>query len=111
MTAEARRYERSPIARYHKKGSFHVTSYDKKFHYLRANNISRGGICINIPAALYTGESVQFCYISKAEKLELEGTVAWCKKEQTSDYSNYHAGLKFNTSDHEKSINLHKMLT
>ncbi len=110
MTAEARHYERSPISRYHKEGSFHIISDDKEFHYLRANNISKGGICIDVPSALHTGEPVQFRYISKTEKLELEGTVAWCREEQTADYANYQIGLQFNTEEQTTSANLHKLL-
>ncbi|NOY72210.1 MAG: PilZ domain-containing protein [Gammaproteobacteria bacterium] len=103
MIAEARRFERTPISQYHKEGSFHVISYNKKFHYLRANNISQGGICIEIPSALYAGESVQFRYISTTKKLELEGMVAWCKKEQASDYPKYRAGLQFKIDGQEAS--------
>jgi len=109
MTTEARHYERSPISRYHKKGSFHVISDDKEFHYLRANNISKGGICIDVPSALHAGENVQFRYISKAEKLELEGTVAWCKEEKIADYANYQVGLQFNTEEQSRSASLYKL--
>lgn len=112
---DTRQHPRTAIPKYFPGGTFHLIAGDRRYHYVRANDISQSGIGLDIPSSLPAGTSVRLRYISTNWRTDLDGEVVWCGAgelvgEGDAAYQNYRVGLSFASDNAASSALLYLAL-
>ena len=115
MNTDTRQHPRTAIPKYFPTGTFHLIAGERRYHYLRANDVSQGGMGLDIPSSLPPGTSVRLRYISNHWRTDLDGTVVWCGPgevvgEGDAAYQSYRVGLRFASDNAASSALLYLAL-
>lgn len=102
MFSDNRIHARLAVPRYYTGGSFHLIDGERKYHYIRANDVSIEGVGLDVPSAIERGAQVKVCFTSEGWRADLDGTVMWCSRadrvsgvnQQT--YPNFRVGVRLN---------------
>lgn len=102
MFSNNRIHARLSVPRYYTGGSFHLIDGERKYHYIRANDICIEGVGLDVPSAIARGAQVKVCYKSEGWRSDLDGTVMWCARSDRvggvsrRPYPNFRVGIRLN---------------
>lgn len=101
MFSDSRMHARLSIPKYYTGGSFHLIDGERKYHYIRANDVCMAGVGLDLPSEVKRGTQVKVCFTSEGWRADLEGTVMWCDRADRVGVSkqslqNYRVGIRFN---------------
>lgn len=115
MFNDNRMHERLSVPKYYTGGSFHLVDGDRKYHYIRANDVCVAGVGLDLPSAIDRGKQVKVCFTSQEWRADLEGTVMWCERADRigvskQSYQNYRVGILLNPNNSEDNAQLYLTL-
>ena len=102
MFSDNRTHARLAVPRYYTGGSFHLIDGERKYHYIRANDVSVEGIGLDVPSSIERGAQVKVCFTSEGWRADLDGTVMWCARADRVSgvnqltYPNFRVGVRLN---------------
>ena len=111
MFSENRMHARMSVPKYYTGGNFHLIDGDRKYHYIRANDVSVAGLGLDLPSAIDRGTQVTVCFTSQEWRVDLEGTVMWCERADRigvskQSYQNYRVGISLNPENSDNNATL-----
>lgn len=116
MLSDNRMHERLPVPKYYTGGSFHLLEGDRKYHYIRANDVSAEGVGLDIPSPIERGTQVKVSFTSQGWRTDLDGTVMWCQRADRvggvsqQSYQNYRVGIRLNPENADDNAMLYMTL-
>lgn len=116
MFSDNRMHARLAVPRYYTGGSFHLIDGERKYHYIRANDVSIEGIGLDVPSAIERGAQVKVCFTSEGWRADLDGTVMWCSRADRVSgvsqqaYPNYRVGVRLNAGNSQDNALLYLAL-
>jgi hypothetical protein len=115
MFSDNRTHARLSVPRYYTGGSFHLIDGERKYHYIRANDVCVAGVGLDLPSAIDRGKQVKVCFTSQEWRADLEGTVMWCERADRigvskQSYQNYRVGILLNPENSEDNAQLYLTL-
>lgn len=115
MFSDNRMHARLSIPKYYTGGSFHLIDGERKYHYIRANDICVTGIGLDVPSAIERGTPVKVCFTSEGWRADLDGTVMWCARADRigvskQTYQNYRVGVRLNSENSQDNALLYLTL-
>jgi hypothetical protein len=116
MFSDNRIHARLPVPRYYTGGTFHLIDGERKYHYIRANDVSIEGIGLDVPSAIERGAQVKVCFTSEGWRADLDGTVMWCARADRVSgvhqqaYQNFRVGVRLNPDNSQDNALLYLAL-
>jgi hypothetical protein len=115
MFSDNRLHARLSVPKYYRGGSFHLIDGERKYHYIRANDVCAAGVGLDLPSAIECGKQVKVCFTSQEWRADLEGTVMWCERADRiglskQSYQNYRVGILLNPENSEDNSLLYLTL-
>jgi hypothetical protein len=115
MFNDNRMHARLSVPKYYTGGSFHLVDGERKYHYIRANDVCEAGVGLDVPSAIERGTQVKVCFTSQEWRADLEGTVKWCERSDRmgvskQSYQNYRVGIQLNPDNSEDNSLLYLTL-
>lgn len=115
MFSDNRTHARLSVPKYYTGGSFHLIDGERKYHYIRANDVCVAGVGLDLPSAIDRGKQVKVCFTSQEWRADLEGTVMWCERSDRigvskQSYQNYRVGILLNPENSEDNAQLYLTL-
>jgi len=115
MFSDNRTHARLSVPKYYTGGSFHLIDGERKYHYIRANDVCVAGVGLDLPSAIDRGKQVKVCFTSQEWRADLEGTVMWCERADRigvskQSYQNYRVGILLNPENSEDNAQLYLTL-
>ena len=115
MFNDNRMHARLSVPKYYTGGSFHLVDGDRKYHYIRANDVCVAGVGLDLPSAIDRGKQVKVCFTSQEWRADLEGTVMWCERADRigvskQSYQNYRVGILLDPNNSEDNAQLYLTL-
>ena len=112
MFSENRIHARLSVPRYYTGGSFHLIDGERKYHYIRANDVCVAGVGLDLPSAIERGKQVKVCFTSQEWRADLDGTVMWCQRADRigvskQSYQNYRVGILLNPENSDDNALLY----
>jgi len=107
MFKDSRIHTRISVPKYYTGGSFHLIDGERRYNYIRANDICIEGIGLDVPSSIERGTQVKVCFTTTGWRTDLEGTVVWCSREDRvggvsqKSYPNYRVGIRLNEENAE----------
>ena len=116
MFSDNRMHVRISVPKYYTGGSFHLIEGERKYHYIRANDVCIEGIGLDVPSAIERGAQVKVSFKSEGWRADLDGTVMWCTRadrvagvsQQT--YPNFRVGIRLNPDNTQDNTQLYLTL-
>ena len=59
MFSDNRIHARLSVPKYYTGGSFHLIDGERKYHYIRANDVCVAGVGLDLPSAIDSGKQVK----------------------------------------------------
>ncbi len=115
MFTDNRSHARLSVPKYYTGGSFHLIDGERKYHYIRANDVCITGVGLDVPSAIDRGKQVKVCFTSQEWRADLEGTVMWCERADRigvskKSYQNYRVGIMLSPENSEENAQLYLTL-
>ena len=116
MFKDSRTHTRISVPKYYTGGSFHLIDGERKYHYIRANDVCVEGIGLDVPSSIERGAQVKVCFTSAGWRTDLDGTVMWCSREDRvggvsqKSYPNYRVGIRLNPDNAQDNSQLFSTL-
>ena len=115
MFKDNRTHARLSVPKYYTGGSFHLIDGERKYHYIRANDICIDGIGLDVPSSIDRGKQIKVCFTSEGWRTDLDGTVMWCERADRigvskQSYQNYRVGIFLNPNNSEDNAQLYLTL-
>jgi hypothetical protein len=115
MFNESRMHARLSIPKYYTGGSFHLIDGERKYHYIRANDVCLAGVGLDLPSTIEPGSQVKVSFTAEDWRTDLDGTVMWCERADRigvskQAYQNYRVGIYFNPDNSEDNALLYLTL-
>ncbi len=116
MSNDNRQHARLSVPRYYTGGSFHLIDGERKYHYIRANDVCVEGIGLDVPSAIEQGAQVKVCFTSGGWRTDLDGTVMWCARSDRvggvsqKSYKNFRVGIRLNPGNSQDNALLYSTL-
>ena len=115
MFSDSRMHARLSVPKYYTGGSFHLIDGERKYHYIRANDVCVAGVGLDVPSAIERGKQVKVCFTSEEWRADLDGTVVWCVRSDRigvskQAYQNYRVGIRLNPNNAENNALLYLTL-
>jgi len=116
MFSDNRIHARLAVPRYYTGGTFHLIDGERKYHYIRANDVSIEGIGLDVPSAIERGAQVKVCFTSEGWRADLDGTVMWCSRADRVSgvtrqaYPNFRVGVRLKAENSQDNALLYLSL-
>ena len=116
MLNDNRMHARLSVPKYYTGGSFHLIDGERKYHYIRANDVCIEGIGLDVPSAIERGSQVKVCFKSEGWRADLDGTVMWCERSDRvggvslQAYPNFRVGVRLNPDNSQDNALLYLTL-
>lgn len=115
MFNDNRTHSRLSVPKYYTGGSFHLIDGERKYHYIRANDVCAAGVGLDVPSAIARGTQVKVCFTSQNWRADLVGTVMWCERSDRigvskQSYQNYRVGIQLDPENAEENSLLYLTL-
>ncbi|MEJ2553390.1 MAG: hypothetical protein P8079_05075 [Gammaproteobacteria bacterium] len=115
MFNDNRAHVRLSVPKYYTGGSFHLIDGERKYHYIRANDVCVAGVGLDVPSAIERGSQVKICFTSRNWRADLEGIVMWCERSDRigvskQSYQNYRVGIQLDPENAEENSLLYLTL-
>ena len=115
MFNDSRKHARLSVPKYYTGGSFHLIDGERKYHYIRANDVCVAGVGLDLPSAIEHGKQIKVCFTSQEWRADFEGTVMWCERADRigvskQSYQNYRVGIQLSPENSEDNALLYLTL-
>lgn len=116
MFKDNRMHARLAVPKYYTGGSFHLIDGERKYHYIRANDVCIAGIGLDVPSSIERGRQVKVCFTSEGWRADLDGTVMWCARADRvggvsqKAYPNYRVGIRLSPGNSQDNSLLYAAL-
>ncbi len=116
MFSDNRIHARLSVPKYYTGGSFHLVDGERKYHYIRANDVCVEGIGLDVPSPIESGSQVKVCFTSDGWRADLDGTVMWCTRADRvggvsqQSYQNFRVGIRLSPGNSQDNALLYLTL-
>jgi len=116
MFRDNRTHARLTVPKYYTGGSFHLIDGERKYQYIRANDICVEGIGLDVPSSIERGKQIKVCFTSEGWRTDLDGTVMWCERADRvggvsqQAYQNYRVGIRLHPDNSQDNSLLYLTL-